>query len=112
MIRVIVKKPGEDCRHACIQDDLKSKQELVYGYIQVVPGSSLGLPDGVDMYVNEEGKARSFTPNLSLWGGKDQAWGPVFFCSVDYETGENRSLRSDEQAAVFEFCSKNSLLVL
>lgn len=109
MIRVIVKKPGQAWKHVGISGDLQSMQEIVGGLIQAVPGHSLGLPEGVDLYVNEEGKMIGLMPNLALWDGQDQAWGTVFFCAVDYDTGDNRSLRSDEQAAVAEFCERNAL---
>jgi hypothetical protein len=108
MICIITKKPGEGAVPFDCSGELADMQAIVGGYIQYVPGDSLGLPDGVDMYVNEEGKNIGLTPNLRLWHGADQAWGTVYFVGADSD-GENRSLTEEESLIVFAFCERNAL---
>ena len=60
---------------------------------------------GVDLWVNEEGKFNGCKPNFSLFGGRDLAFGPVFFSSSD-EEGETVGLSDDQVEFVLDWLSQ------
>jgi hypothetical protein len=109
-LTIVVKKPGEKAYVAQMEDDLKAMQSIVGGYIQYLPGLSLGLPSGLDMYSNEEAKIMpGHEPNVWLFDKTDQIWGTLFFVGGDDETGDSRSLTDDEVAEALDWCEKESV---
>jgi hypothetical protein len=75
---VVIKKPGKSAELAEIAHELKAYQEIVGGYIEIVPvGPSLM------MVCNEEGKLLNLPLNF-VWND-DAIAGTVFFCSRDAE---------------------------
>lgn len=64
-----------------IVPDLETMQELVDGYIEIVPYG----PNGVDLVCNEEGKFNGAKPNRPVWGGKDVIFGQFLFVRHDDE---------------------------
>ena len=80
-IAVIVKKPGEfpgKMKH--VNNELKAFQEIVDGYLEVVP-----LRNGSDVIiVNEEGKIRDCKFNFTMLDFiDDQIFGTVIVAGVD-----------------------------
>jgi hypothetical protein len=111
MINVIVKEPNKGARVEKIDGDLKSMQAIVGGLIQLVPGDVIGLPPGVDMYVNDEGKLQELAPNLALRSqGKvfDIVVGTAFYAMHDDE-GAAVDLPQELHPFVMEHCRSNAL---
>ncbi len=105
-IRVVTQKPGIGIEPKVeeIEKGLSAMQALVTpehataGLIECVYIPELADEHGIDMYVNEEGKFNGCKANFPIFGGRDIAFGPVFFSTADDE-GEAVSL-SDEQVKV------------
>jgi hypothetical protein len=57
-IRVVIIEPGEPSYQKTIPNTLEAFQDIVGGYIEVVP-----LPGNIRMIVNEEGKLLSLPKN-------------------------------------------------
>ena len=62
-IKVIIKEPNKPPQIIEIFNDLKSMQEIVKGYIEVV---SFPTVKGVDLIVNEEGKLEKLPGNFFI----------------------------------------------
>jgi hypothetical protein len=101
-IRVVTKAEGmfNEPKVETIEHSLANMQKLVTpeghtsALIERVYIAELA-EQGIDFYVNEEGKFNGCKPNFSIFRGRDVAYGPVFFCSSDDE-GETVGL-SDAQ---------------
>lgn len=92
-IRVVVKKPLLDPEVCYIPNNLETKQKIVGGNIEVIP-----YENGIDIYLNEEGKLMGLSPNLKLFHNGhlyDVLVGTVFFSKINDE-GEAISLELDE----------------
>ena len=102
MIRIVHKRPGlvNLPQVVDMEDNLSAMQAMVTpeggtpGYIELVHIPELAA-QGIDLYVNEEGKFNGCKPNFQIFGGRDLVMGPVFFVSSN-EEGETVSL-SDSQ---------------
>jgi hypothetical protein len=98
MIRIVHKLPGLVNRAEVkeIEPGLASMQALVSppglegSYIELVHIPELAA-QGIDLYVNEEGKFNGCEPNFSIYDGRDIVMGPVFFVSSN-EEGETVGL--------------------
>jgi len=109
-LRVLTKKPGLVNRPKVeeVEHSLSAMQALVapmkhpdgYHMIELVRIDEL-MEQGIDLYINEEGKFNGCRPNFQIWNGQDIVMGPVFFVSSNDE-GESVSL-TDKQV---EFAEK------
>lgn len=94
LIKVVVCEVDKEARVTTIKNDLKTLQELVGGYIEV-----LNIDDGIDLVCNEEGKIIGLPLNREIKdknGNRiDIICGNMLFVSFDDE-GEFASL-TDEQ---------------
>lgn len=108
-IRVVVKAEGMFWQPEIkmIDHGLESMQALVTpSHLESSNIECVYVPelaeDGIDLWVNEEGKFNGCKPNFSLFGGQDVAFGPVFFSSSDDE-GETVSLSDAQVKTVMEW---------
>lgn len=98
MIRVVHKRPGlvNKAQVLEMEDGLSAMQAMVTpeggspGYIELVHIPELA-EQGIDLYVNEEGKFNGCEPNFTIYDGRDLVMGPVFFVASN-EEGETVSL--------------------
>lgn len=92
MIRVLHNRPGMGYPAEVkeIEPGLSAMQALVSppglegSLIELVYIPELA-EEGIDLYVNEEGKYNGCKPNFQIFGGHDTVHGPVFFVSSDDE---------------------------
>lgn len=92
---ILFKAPGEAAEVRDIRNELEELQDLVGGYIEVLPmGGDLRL------IVNEEGKLRGLEPNI-LAPTLDILVGPVIATAYDGE-GDFRPLTDEE----IKFCKE------
>lgn len=94
-IRILVKNVGEKLEERTIDGELNTMQKIVGGILDVV-----GLPEGIDMWVDDEGLLKGSKVNLILIDSVSNnplqyIVGNVFFASSDDED-ETIGL-SDEQ---------------
>lgn len=87
-----------------IPNNLKSKQELVDGYIEYVY-----LPNDEDVVLicNEEGKINGMGPNRDI--GHDIVFGPFFIVKESTEDGEDRSLSEEQISKYKEIFNQKSI---
>lgn len=81
-IKVLVKYPYKEAKVVTIENTLKTKQEIVGGYIEIV---SFPTVEGVDLVVNEEGKLDRLEGNFWLPHHQDCAVGPAIILAHDDE---------------------------
>lgn len=82
-IEILVKRVGEAPEVMEIEHSLVNMQKIVGGYLEVV-----GLPNGIDMWLNEEGLLVGMKDNLAVvMNGRitHQIVGNVFFAAHDKE---------------------------
>jgi hypothetical protein len=94
MIRILHKRPGmvNEPKVMEIEDTLSAMQSMVapehgegsYHMIELVRIGAL-QEQGIDLYVNEEGKFNGCLPNFEIYGGRDLVMGPAFFVSSNDE---------------------------
>lgn len=87
-IKVIVKRPNSKAKEMTVVDELKTYQELVEGYIEVIP---FPKDEKIHFVANEEAKIYGFAPNLCLPHYRDVLCGTIVAVSVD-EDGDFQSL--------------------
>jgi len=92
LIKAIIKEPYKKAIVSEISNELKPLQDIVGGYIEVVPFPNV---DGVDIIVNEEGKIHKLQGNLFLPEYQDCVVGTCVIASYNDE-GDFKSL-SDKQ---------------
>ncbi len=113
MIRVVTQNPGVGVKPQVqeIEHSLSAMQKLVTpehmtsGCIELVYMPELADEHKIDMYVNEEGKFNGCKANFPIFGGRDIAFGPVFFSTADDE-GETVSLSDEQVKVVLAFLDK------
>lgn len=86
-IKVLVKKPGKLPEIKWLDNNLKTLQETVGGYIETVT-----LENGLLLICNEDGKLQGLPPNIRIGG--DVIVGTVIACRSDDE-GELIDLTTD-----------------
>lgn len=79
-ITVIYKEPGKLAQIRTINNDLKTMQGLVGGYIEVV-----NIEKDVALICNEEGKLLDLAPNIYVNGINDTVVGPIILAGVSGE---------------------------
>lgn len=95
-LKIVFKKPGEKPIVMEIEHTLEKLQELVEGYIEVVPANDDG---SILMIVNEEGLLKELKPNV--WIGQTCIVGNVIFVQNGND-GEFHSLTGDMVRAIIE----------
>lgn len=90
-IHVLIKNPGINAREFDIENDLKTLQHIVGGYIETT-----NIGDTIVMITNEEGKLRGLEKNFEIYGGADYVAGPAIFAGV----------KGDDFASLDEFTIK------
>lgn len=102
MIKVLFKSPyTKNIEELDIENTLEAIQELVCGYIEVVPTD---IYDKVFMVVNEEGKLYDLEPNFHYYN--DIIVGNVIFVSVDNK-GNFKSLSKNQVKAIKKYFGIN-----
>lgn len=104
-MKIIICKPGALPEQRVVRDGLNPRmmQQIVGGHIEVVHAD--GLPKGVVIVCNEEGKLMNLPQNMWVrrGGWEDLLFGTFFLCGVDVvdkETGEEDLVPlTDAQAA-------------
>ena len=104
-VNIIVKRPQEEAMLTEVEPTLDNFQALVGGLIQYVPAGAYGLPGGIDVVCNEEGKIFGLTENLVT--EFDVLCGTVYFAAS--ELGEPMSLTADQQSIIMEWISTRCL---
>lgn len=82
-IKVIYKEPCGKPEYRTIENDLRSFQQLVQGYIEIVPWGYGKHGEARLLVVNEEGKLNGMDFNFE-WGF-DEIMGPAVWCCQDEE---------------------------
>ena len=88
-ITIAVKEPGEPWEIREVEDELKTYQDIVGGYIE-----EFRKVKDVCFFCNEEGKLLNLRPNIMVRGG-DLIVGTIFAVKVDDE-GEFVSLTDND----------------
>ena len=86
-MRVIFKKPGKEPEVKNIKNTLKTLQNAVKGYIEILP-----LIEDIVLICNEEGKLKGLSPNIN-WN-RDEIVGNIVIASSCF--GELKSLSDYE----------------
>ncbi|MCX8075235.1 MAG: DUF3846 domain-containing protein [Clostridia bacterium] len=92
-LKILVKDPGKNPEVKKIRKQLKSMQDIVGGYIEIVPYKEAII------VCNEEGKLNNLEPNVNL--DKDYIAGSFFIVGDDEKNGDFKSL-TDEQIERFK----------
>ena len=98
-IKIMIKEPGQEPVIKEVDDNLKTFQEIVGGYIECVEMPGI---NNVDLYVNEEGKLDKLPGNFWLPEYEDCVCGTCYFVGFDPETGDNVDISNK----AVEFCKK------
>jgi len=101
MLQVVFKKPNEKPIQMEIEDTLEKLQELVEGYIELIPAND---DKTILMIVNEEGRLRGLEPNI--WIGNTCIVGNVVFVQNGND-GEFHSLTNDMVEAIIRLLSED-----
>lgn len=101
MLQVVFKKPNEKPVKMEIENTLEKLQELVDGYIEIVPTNNNKT---IFMIVNEEGKLRDLEPNI--WIGNTCIVGNVVFVQNKFDS-EFHSLTDDMVKAIIRLLSED-----
>jgi len=94
MLKIVFKKPSEKPMAMEIENTLEKLQELVEGYIEVVPANN---DKSILMIVNEEGLLNNLEPNI--WIDNTCIVGNVIFVQ-NGDDGEFHSLTDDMVKAI------------
>jgi hypothetical protein len=105
-IVVLVKEPGKPAQVKTIQNSLKSFQEIVGGYIECIQFPTLE-EEGVDIFLNEEGKLIGLEPNIYLREYGDVLVGTFFV--VEGANGECESLKEHQIEKAKKYIEANCL---
>jgi hypothetical protein len=93
-LRVLFMEVGKEAKFIEVDNDLKSYQRLVDGWIE-----SVGLSDEVVLLCNEEGKLRGLASNKLLYSDDgvllDVLVGNLFVCRVD-EEGDFADIKDED----------------
>lgn len=102
MIKILFKSPHtKNIEELDIENTLEAMQELVCGYIEVVPTD---IYDKVFMVVNEEGKLYDLAPNFHYYD--DIIVGNVIFVNID-NRGNFKSLSKNQINAIKKYFGLN-----
>lgn len=92
-IKVLVRRTGQEPTVEVIENDLRSKQKIVGGYIEMPYNPDFS--EGLQIVCNEEGKfADDPKPNVH-WGDYDIIFGDILFVGIDDE-GDDISLMPEQ----------------
>ena len=82
---IVFEPPGTECEYREIDNTLEAMQEIVGGYIEVVPLCNKDDEPihGIVLVCNEEGKLKGLPDNIKVWG--DPIKGTCFICRTDGE---------------------------
>ena len=97
MIKIVYKKPNEKPTIIEVENTLEEFQELVGGYIEVIPAND---DRSILMIVNEEGKLQNLKNNI-LWMDHVSIVGNVAFIQNGTD-GEFHSLTDDMAEAIIK----------
>ena len=98
-LRVIIKEPYKEAKVGEIVDDLKDLQNIVGGYIEVLPFPTI---KGVDIIANEDGKIRKLAGNIFLPQYEDCIVGTCIIAGYNNE-GDFKSLTNKQLKQVSEY---------
>jgi len=101
MLQVVFKKPNEKPTQMEIEDTLEKLQELVEGYIELIPAND---DKSILMIVNEEGQLKGLEPNI--WIGNTCIVGNVVFVQNKFDS-EFHSLTDDMVKAIIRLLSED-----
>ena len=95
-LRCLYVKENSLPEEVIIPNNLKSKQEMVGGYIEY---THIEGDESIAIICNDESKLNGMEPNRDI--GHDIIYGPFLIVRECYEDGEDRSL-SDEQISKYK----------
>lgn len=107
-IKVIIKNSNEKCFITEIEQDLKSLQNAVGGYIEA-PYVPVLTENGITMFINEEGKLLNLKPSIAIMSNGefiDVIAGSAVFTSSD-EKGNTIGLNNEQIEIVKKFLNSN-----
>lgn len=102
---VVAKHPGQDAEIIAHSLTLETMQNFVGGLIEFI--FPPGLPEGVSVVMNEEGKLEGLEPCFPI-GDYDVAVGPALFVGSDGEGG-TIGLTVAQATAVMEWLGERGL---
>lgn len=100
MLQVVLKKPNEKPVKIEIEETLEKLQELVEGYIELIPAND---DKTILMIVNEEGRLKGLEPNI--WIDKTCIVGNVVFVQNKFDS-DFHSLTDDMVKAIIRLLSE------
>jgi hypothetical protein len=101
MLKIVFKRLNEKLVQMEIKDTLEKLQELVEGYIEIVPANE---DKSIFMIVNEEGRLNNLEPNI--WIGNTCIVGNVVFVQNKFDS-EFHSLTDDMVKAIIRLLSED-----
>lgn len=99
MLKAVYKKPNEKPYEISIEDTLEKFQELVGGYIEIIPAND---DKSILMVVNEDGRMKELEANV--WIGDTCIVGNVVFVQ-NGDDGEFHSLTDEMVESLIELLS-------
>jgi len=107
MIKVLIKEPDKAPYIKEIEDTLEAKQEFVGGLIECVEMPGI---EGVNLFVNEEGKLDKLQGNFWLPEYQDCVVGTCFMLNYDYDEDENLNLTDKQIEKCINYISNYEIL--
>ena len=100
MLQVVFKKPNEEPIKMEIENTLEKLQELVDGYIEIIPAND---DKSIFMIVNEEGRLKDLESNI--WVGNTCIVGNVIFVQNKFDS-DFHSLTDDMVEVIIRLLSE------
>lgn len=104
-LKVLIKRVGEPCEVAEIENTLEKKQEIVGGLIEVIPFDEEG---NVLLICNEEGKLLGMKPNV-IFNAFDYIAGDFIVVGDDWENADFKSLTDEEISLYKDMIDKRAI---
>lgn len=104
-IVAVIKEPGKNPYSKAIDNDLKTFQGLVDGYIETVPFPGM---KNVSIILNEEGKLDGLRANFHIPEYDDLAVGTIIVVGVDQRKSDFKSLSKEQSEIAMQYLCENS----
>ena len=91
-LRVVIKEVGKNAKIELIENTLEAFQEVVDGYIEILP-----LNSNLVIVLNEEGKLLDLETNITISNGlaKDNLVGNILFVNTNNNLGTFESITDE-----------------
>ena len=112
LIQVVIVEPFKKPYKKTIKNEIKAMNEIVDGYIEIIPMGYSDTGTNLIITLNEEGKLRGMTPNRFIMGsrGGDLIVGR-FFVSAYNMDGDNVTLTDDQAEKVIKQFSAEEVFI-